>query len=111
MFEDLSHSLIVCEKERVILPDRPTKCPAKLVADELRLGRSGCEERTNRVEGRIAHIVPCPSVKLIRTAANRCIDHGARRAAVLCRVVVRLNTKLAYRVWRRGNVLVRKTLV
>src|SRR5207245_1236324 len=62
-------------------------------------------------EYRVTDIVPGATVELIRPATDTRVDHRTRSPAVLCAVVVRLQTKLRDSIWRRRNIFVRESLV
>ena len=93
------------------MEDRPTKGSAKLVADELGLARARGKEGAGGVEDRVAIVVICLAVEVVRATTNRHVDDCTRVAPVLRRVVVRFHAKLVHCVRRWRDVLVGKTLV
>src|SRR5260370_36223821 len=92
--EDLPQSFIIREEECMVLIDRAAKRTTKLIANKHLLHIAHRLKRSDRIQIRIPQVVVCLAVKLVGASPGSHIDHSARGATILRRVVIRLNAKL-----------------
>src|SRR5580704_15812592 len=90
--EDLTHSLVIHEEECMVLPDGATEGPAELVADESGLYAAARRKGPNCIQVRVADVVPCAAVKLVRPPTNGGVNHATRGATIFSAVIVRFQT-------------------
>jgi len=94
-------SLVVREKEGLILDDGSAERATKLVVVERGLG-AGRVEEVARIECVVAEVFDCRSVKRVRSAFGHDVNHRSGIPAVF-RLVIGENTQLADRVDRQDG--------
>src|ERR1019366_1442538 len=107
-------------EEQLVLQDRAAEVETILVAIQRRLlercrnaGAANGErlEEAWCIQRSVAEELVQSRVEFAGTAVRCNVDGRARRAAVLCRLVIRYDLKLRYGVRRNGNQLIVKALV
>ena len=102
---------VIHEEKQFVFNDAAAQRRPELILLVHRLHAAQRLEETHRVQFRVAHELPRAAMKTVRSAANRRVDHRARRAPVLRAVVIRRHAILRHRVRIQLHDLIRKALV